>query len=103
MFAKKTANSEYTDNSANKNKAAWQIITKQLGNNSRHAVPSVNPEDFNKSLVDIIKKLSVNLSSSTDDITSQLKKCCKSPVNSFYIGEVTEFEVFSVIKGLKNL
>jgi hypothetical protein len=99
--AKREANLEYISKSDNKLKAAWTVIKKEAGITKTSPDLSISPGDLNKFFIESVENIT---STSSSDKAKALSLLKKHTINKsrFKWKWVTPYEIFKVIKSLKN-
>lgn len=100
---KTRTNDEQILKAENKNKAMWNIIKRESGQNKNKIMPAHNltANDFNDYFANIAEKIYSSLPASKKDPLDFLEKV-KQPPNSFFLTPVTEFEIENIINNLKQ-
>jgi hypothetical protein len=98
--AKRNFNSNVIGNATNQNKAAWQVINKEIGHSRDVPDLPFTSDNLNKYFIDSIADLVSNLDPTP---STALPLLCKFPasVSPFKWKWVTEYEIRQIIKNLK--
>ena len=100
-LAKKQVNVKFLNNSANKSKAAWQVIKSNLNLDPKTDKSSpITADEFNKHFVNVPKAV-LDAISTSYPFEPYLTKA-KSSKNSFFLRPTNEVEVYNIIHSLKD-